>query len=510
MPKQRMDLRMIKDIIRLKWQSQLSHEQIAQALNISKGVVSKYVGLAHSAGLDWEAAQALDERQLTVLLLPRTVAAGRFVEPDWAGVHRELDRKGVTLVLLWQEYRAANAECRTWGYTQFCAHYKDFVARLKRSMRQHRRAGEKLFIDFAGPTVPLLDGSRAQVFVAAMAASSCVFACATLAQRLEDWVEGIVRALAFYGGVPQLIVPDNPRALIAEPDRYEPRANATVQDLCRHYGTSVLPARPRSPKDKATAESAVQVVTRWVLARLRHQSFATVAEVDAALAALLPSVNERPFQKLAGSRAIVFAELDAPALMPLPAQRYELARFKTVKVHIDYHVEIEGHRYSVPHALVGQTLEARLTRAGVELLLRGTRVASHARNVHTQRKGGYTTVDAHMPAAHRAHKEWTPDRLIEWGQRIGVSTGEVVTRQLQLFKHPEHGYRSCLGLLSLAKRYGAARLEAACERALVLGTVKYRHVRDLLANHRDQLQNPDQSDWVSPTHANVRGPGYYQ
>lgn len=302
-------------------------------------------------------------------------------------------------------------------------------------------------------------------------------------------------------------MPDNPRALIAEPDRYEPRANATVQDLCRHYGTSVLPARPRSPQDKATAESAVQVVTRWVLARLRHQSFATVAEVDAALAALLSSVNERPFQKLAGSRASVFAELDAPALMPLPAQRYELARFKTVKVHIDYHVEIEGHRYSVPHALVGQSLQARLTRAGVELLLRGTRVASHARS---DRRGGYTTVDAHMPAAHRAHKEWTPDRLIEWGQRIGVSTGEVVTRQLQLFKHPEHGYRSCLGLLSLAKRYGAARLEAACERALVLGTVKYRHVRDLLANHRDRLQSPDQSDWVSPTHANVRGPGYYQ
>jgi len=507
MPKQRMDLRMIKDIIRLKWQAALSHEQIAKALNVSKGVVSKYVTLASAAGLDWEAAQALDERQLTHRLLPRSNIAGRYVEPDWAAIHRELDRKGVTLVLLWQEYQAANAEHRTWGYTQFWSHYKDFVKRLKRSMRQHRLAGEKLFIDFAGPTIALLDGSRAQVFVAAMAASSCVFACATPTQRLDDWIEGIVRALAFYGGVPQLIVPDNPRALIAEPDRYEPRANATVQDLCRYYGTSVLPARPRSPKDKAAAESSVQVVTRWVLARLRHRAFTTVAEVDAAIAALLPSINERPFQKLAGSRASVFAELDAPALMTLPAQRYELARFKTVKVHIDYHVEIEAHRYSVPHALVGQTLEARLTRACVELLLRGTRVASHARN---ERRGGYTTVDAHMPAAHRAHKEWTPERLIEWGQRIGVSTGEVVTRQLQLFKHPEHGYRSCLGLLSLAKRYGAARLEVACERALALGAVRYRHVRDLLANNRDQLPSAAQSDWVSPVHANLRGPGYYQ
>jgi transposase len=401
------------------------------------------------------------------------------VEPDWGRIHRELDRKGMTLMLLWQEYVAAHPEQRTWRYTQFCEHYKTFTSRLKRSMRQHRRAGEKLFIDFAGPTVGLSDGSRVQVFVSAMAASSYVFACATPAQRLDDWIEAMVRALHFYGGVPQLIVPDNARAVIATPDRYEPRANDTVLDLARHYGTSVLPARPRTPRDKATAESFVQVVTRWVLARLRHERFDTVAQVDAAIA----------------------------ALMPLPAQRYEMARFKTVKVHIDYHVEIEAHRYSVPHALVGQALEARLTRACVELLLRGQRVASHARN---ERRGGYTTVDAHMPAAHRAHKEWTPDRLIEWGQRIGVSTGEVVTRQLQLFKHPEHGYRSCLGLLSLAKRYGAARLEAACERALVLGTVKYRHVRDLLANNRDRLQNPDQSDWVSPTHANVRGPGYYQ
>jgi transposase len=340
-----------------------------------------------------------------------------------------------------------------------------------------------------------------------LAASSYVFACATPAQRLDDWIEAMVRALHFYGGVPQLIVPDNARAVIATPDRYEPRANDTVLDLARHYGTSVLPARPRTPRDKATAESSVQVVTRWVLARLRHERFDTVAQVDAAIAALLPSLNERPFQKLPGSRASVFAELDAPALMPLPAQRYEMARFKTVKVHIDYHVEIEAHRYSVPHALVGQTLEARITRHALELLLRGQRVAAHARN---DRRGGYTTVEAHMPAAHRAHLEWTPQRLIDWGQRIGLSCGELITRLLQTYKHPEHGYRSCLGLLSLSRRYGEARLEAACERALALGTWRYRHVRDLLANHRDLATEATASDWISPEHANLRGPGYYQ
>ena len=247
--------------------------------------------------------------------------------------------------------------------------------------------------------------------------------------------------------------------------------------------------------------------TRWVLARLRHHRFDTVAQVDAAITELLSSVNDRPFQKLPGSRASVFAELDAPTLMSLPRQPYELARFKTVKVHIDYHVEMEGHRYSVPHALVGQALEARLTRHGVELLLRGQRVAAHARN---ERRGGYTTVEAHMPAAHRAHLEWTPQRLIDWGQRIGMACGELITRLLQTYKHPEHGYRSCLGLLSLSRRYGPVRLEAACERALALGTLRYSHVRDLLANNRDQITPQAESDWTSPAHANLRGPGYYQ
>ena len=499
---------MIKDLIRLKYQSHLSHEQIAGTLKISKGAVAKYVALAQAAGLDWDTIQSWSEQRLTSALLPNTTSSQPYVVPDWARIHRELDRKGVTLMLLWQEYVAANEDARTWRYTQFCERYKAFSQTLKRSMRQHRRAGEKLFIDFAGSTVPLRDGSRAQVFVSAMAASSYVFACATPAQRLDDWIGCMVRALHFYGGVPQLIVPDNARAVIATPDRYEPQANRTVQDMARYYGTSVLPARPRTPRDKASAESSVQVITRWVLARLRHQRFDSVAQVDAAIAQHLPSLNDRPFQKLPGSRASVFAELDAPALMPLPGQPYELARFKTVKVHIDYHVELEGHRYSAPHALVGQSLEARVTRHGIELLLRGQRVAAHARS---DRRGGFTTIEAHMPAAHRAHMQWTPQRLIEWGQHVGVACGELITRLLQTYKHPEHGYRSCLGLLSLSKRYGSARLDAACERALALGTVRYSHVRDLLANNRDLLDQADtESGWSSPEHANLRGPGYYQ
>jgi len=507
-PKKRMALRMIKDVIRLKWEAQLAHEKIAAALKVSKGVVAKYVALASAAGLDWEMVRDWDERQLVARLLPRSAEASPYVAPDWGRIHRELDRKGVTLMLLWQEYAAEHPHARTWRYTQFCEHYKAFARRLKRSMRQHRRAGEKLFIDFAGPTVPLTDGKRAQVFVSAMGASSLTFACATGAQKLDDWIGAMVRALAFYGGVPQLIVPDNPRALIADPDRYEPRANLTVLDFAQHYGTSILPARPAMPMDKSTAEIAVQVVTRWILARLRHQRFETVDQVDAAIALLLPLLNDRPFQKLPGSRSSTFRDLDAPALMPLPASRYEIARFKAVKVHIDYHIEVDGHRYSVPHALVGQTLDARLTARGVELLMRGNRVASHARS---NKRGQFSTLDVHMPAAHRAHRDWTPQRLIQWGQRIGVATGEVVTRILEQNKHPEHGYRACLGLLGLAKRYGHARLEAACERTLALGAFKYRHVRDMLLNNRDHLVlDGTDASWTSPTHPNLRGPGHYQ
>jgi len=430
---------MIKDILRLKQSGGLSHEAIARSLSISKGVVAKYISLAGAAGLDWQATAELDEAALERRLLGRSEVETRVVEADFARVHVELRRKGVTLMLLWQEYRAVFEGRRTWAYTQFCEHYKAFAKTLKRSMRQHRRAGEKLFIDYAGSTLALADGSRAQIFVAAMGASSYTFACATTDQSMRSWLGAMARALTFYGGCPQLVVPDNPRSLVSEACRYDPKLNDTVRDFARHDAVSILPARPYSPKDKATAESAVQVVTRWILARLRHTVLADVHAADAAIAALLGSLNNRPFQKLEGSRASLFASLDAPALTSLPAQPWQWATFKTVAAHIDYHVEVEAHRYSVPHALVGLALEARITDALVEVLHRGQRVACHARSA---RRGGFTTLDAHMPAAHRAHKEWTPERLIHWGAGIGPDTGRFVTQLLQRFRHPEHGYRN--------------------------------------------------------------------
>jgi transposase len=500
-------MRIIKDVLRLKFDAKLSHEQIAAALRISKGVVAKYVSLATAAGLDWTTVRSLDEAALEQRLLSKPAKRSAYAMPDYGRIHHELRRKGMTLMLLWEEYQAEYADRQTYRYTQFCEHYHAFAKRLKRSMRQIHPAGEKLFIDFAGQTVPLTDGGRAHIFVAAMGASGYSFACATARETMRDWIASTVRALHFFQGAPALIVPDNPKAMINDADRYEPRANDTVFDFARHYSTSVLPARARRPQDKAKVEFAVQLVERWVLARLRHQRFASVEEVDRAITPLMQRLNQKPFQKMPGNRATAFATLDAPALLPLPMQRYEMARFKTVKVNIDYHVEIEAHRYSVPHALVGQELDARITGHAVELLHRGQRVACHARS---ERRGAFTTVPEHMPAAHRAHLEWTPQRLIDWGESIGMATGAIVTRLLSANKHPEHGYRACLGLLSLAKRYGKPRLEAACTVALSIGACRYRNVRDILANKRDQVAPGATGDWVSPDHAHVRGAGYYQ
>lgn len=506
MPPPRMDIRMIKDVLRLKLHGGLSHEAIGRSLSISKGVVAKYVSLAAAGGLDWATVAGLSEAELERRLLGRSVDETRVVEPDFGRIHVELRRKGVTLTLLWQEYRAAHEGRRTWGFTQFCEHYRTYTKTLRRSMRQQHRAGEKLFIDFAGPTLALQDGTRGQVFVAAMGASSYTYACVTADQTMRSWLGATQRTLRFLGGTPLMIVPDNPKALIADPNRYEPRANDTVLDFARHYDVSILPARPYSPKDKAKVESAVQVVERWIMARLRHQRLADVAEADAAVTGLLPMLNGRRFQKIDGTRSSLFASLDAPALRPLPAQPWTWASWKTVSVHIDYHVEIEGHRYSVPHALVGLKLEARISDRLIELMHRGERVAVHARS---DRRGGYSTRDDHMPAAHRAHKEWTPERLIQWGASIGPNTAAFVETMLQRHRHPEHGYRGCLGLLSLTKRYGAERLEAACGIAIDLNAIYYRHVREILANGRDRIEPTTATTWVSPEHDNVRGPGYY-
>ena len=506
-------MRKIRDVLRYRHSTDLSLEAIARALNISKGVVAKYLKLATAAGLGWPLPDELDDGTLERRLYQQPMArASAFTEPDYANVHQELKRKGVTLILLWEEYRASAGDA-AYQYTAFCTRYRIWAGKLKRSMRQTHRGGEKLFADYAGPTVPIIDAATgeirpASIFVAVLGASSYTFACATPGQTQADWLDGIGRALAFIGGVPELIVPDNPRALVSVANRYEPELNRATLEFAQHYSTVILPARPRKPQDKAKVEVGVQVVERWILARLRHRQFFTLAELDAAVAELLTTLNHRPFQKLPGCRREAFEQLDAPYLRALPASRFVLAEWKLASVNIDYHVEYDGHYYSVPHALVRQKVELRITRGTIEVLARGRRVASHPKN---SRKGGYSTIADHMPTAHRAHADWSPSRLMNWASTIGPATGELVKRLLMEKQHPEQGYRACLGLMRLARNVGRERMEAACTRALAIGTHRYRSVASILSKGLDRqpMAQPTPVELALPDHANVRGADYY-
>ena len=504
-------MRRIRETLRLHLQAGLSYNEVGRALKISKSVVGKYVLLARVAGVDWDTAQTLSDEDLEARLYrPAVPRSSHQLAPDFGLIHQELKRPGVTLMLLWEEYATGNP--LAYKYTSFCIKYREFALRQQRSMRQIHIAGEKLFVDYAGSTVPIIDAvtgeiTHAQIFVATLGASNYTFACATARQTTADWIGAQVLALEFIGGAPKLIVPDQPRALIKTPDRYDPEPNPTYDEFALHYGCAVLPARPRHPRDKPKVEGSVLLVQRWILARLRNRRFFSLAELNAAIGLLLIDLNQRPFKKLPGCRRSAFELLDAPALRPLPAARFVISRWKTARVNIDYHIEFEAHYYSVPHRLVGTKLDVRVTGALLECFASNQRVASHAVSTVC---GGFTTTPEHMPASHRAHLQWTPAKLIAWGQRIGVSTAAVVTWQLERRAHPEQGYRACLGLLALVRKYSAERLEGACTRALSIRAPNLRSVTNILKCGLDR-QGALLAAEVAPVivHDNVRGPDYY-
>jgi len=504
-------MHLIKEVLRLT-AAGLSQRQIAGSLQLSNGVVAKYQAASQQAGLSWPLAAELDEATIAKRLWRwHTPPANNRALPDFAAIHAQLKEKGVTRLLLWEEYRAAHPD--GYSYTQFCFHYQQWQARLKLVMRQTHRAGEKLFVDYAGPTVPIVNSvtgelREAQIFVAVLGASNYTYAEATLTQGLADWIGAHTRAFNFFGGVPALVVPDNLRSGVQKACRYEPLLNTSYNQMLAHYGTAALPARPFKPRDKAKVEVAVQVVERWILARLRHRTFFSLFDLNLAIRELLTALNERPFKKLPGSRSSQFAALDQPALRPLPAQAYEYAEWRTARVSLDYHVEVDKHYYSVPHSLLRQQLDVRLTEKTAELFHRGQRVAVHVRS---RRQGSHSTNTEHMPKAHRAHMEWTPGRLLNWAVEVGPHTRDLVKHLLWTRPHPEMGYRSCLGLLNLGKRFGPERLEAACQRALTLGSPNRRSVLSLLQKGLDQLPLPEATTVQrSLTHENIRGPGYYQ
>lgn len=487
MPAHRLDMRSITEVFRLKFAAGFSHRQIARALNLSLGSVSNYLAAFERAGLEYPLPAQLSQTELERLLFPPEAApasasgAARFVPPDFAAIHEQLRLKGVTRQLLWEEYCEQHGAA-AYSYTQFCVLYQRWRGHLRVSMRQTHRAGEKMFVDYCGKTVDIINAATgevvaAQIFVAVLGASNYTFAEATRSQTLADWIGSHTRAFEFFGGAPQMVVPDNLKSGVTTPCRYEPVLNQTYAEMLRHYRTAALPARPYKPKDKAKVECAVSVVTRWILARLRHRQFFSLFELNVAIRQLLTDLNNRRFKKLDGTRRSHFEALDQAALQPLPAAAYEYAEWRRARVGIDCHIEVERHFYSVPHCLLKREVEIRLTAANIEVLHQGKRVALHVRS---RLQGSHSTNAEHLPKAHRAHLEWTPGRFLNWANEIGEQTRETVKHLLWARAHPEMGYRSCLGLLSLAKRFGRERLEAACGVARRNNTINRRSIISIL------------------------------
>ncbi len=511
MPVLRIPMRQIKEILRLKYEANLSHNKIARVCELSKGVVGKYLKLASAKGLTWQTVSELEEAELEQLLFPSAAKPTRVVMPDFFSVHQELKHKGVTLNLLWAEHVAIYKE-NACGYTWFCVSYREWCKAQRLSMRQVHRAGEKMFIDYCGPTMPIVDVTtgeiqNAQVFVAVLGASSYTYTEATMSQSLPDWIASHVRTFEFFGGVTELLIPDNLRSAVTKADRYSPQLNPTYAEMAAHYLTAILPARPRKPKDKSKAEVHVQIVERWIMARLRKRKFFSLAELNQAIWELLPELNERHFQGQNVSRCDLFEQLDKPALKPLPPQPYEYAEWRKAKVSIDYHISVNKKFYSVPHALVGKTLEVRLTTDVVEVLHKGKRVASHQR----LKKHSFSTQAEHMPKIHRAYHDWSPEHFLRWAKKIGPNTRKVVKYQLEKRVHPEQAYRACMGILTLEKRYDRTRLENACKRAVSIGSMNSKSIISILQNGLDQ--EPQENDAPVqkelPLHSNVRGSDYY-
>jgi transposase len=506
-------MRKVLEVVRLAFEAGRSQHEIGLALGLAQSTVGQYLRRFGASGLAWPLGAEIDEAGLEARLFARPAVPPAQARPlpDWSSVHRELRRKGVTLQLLWHEYKQSAPG--GYQYTQFCRHYHAWADHLDPVLRQQHTAGERTFVDYVGPTIDVVDPTtgevrEAQLFIGVLGASSYFYAEATWTQTLPDWIASHVRMVEDFGGVTALIVPDNLLSGVTHASFYEPTVNATYQDFATHYGTAILPTRVARPRDKAKVEAGVLVAERWLLAPLRHHTFTSLADLNREITRLRAAANDRPFQKLTGSRRSLFETLDRPALRPLPPTRYELAEWRTAKVNIDYHIAVDGHFYSVPYALVRAAVRVRLTASMVEVLHEGKRVATHPRSAH---RGRFTTEPAHRPKSHQAHLEWTPSRLVHWGTSIGPSTGALVTRILERWPHPEQGYRACLGLLSLRKRYTDARLEAACSRALATGATSYKSVKSILAAGLDQLAPDEPPPLRLPTtHAHIRGADYYR
>jgi transposase len=497
-------VRKIREVLRLKSEARLSDRQIAAVLGSARSTVQECLRRARLAGLSWPLSD-LDNEELHERLYPRAPQAPRYPTPDFAAIQRELATKGVTRMLLWQEYKAQHPDgCQ---YSAFCRDYEAWLGRQDAVMRFEHVPGEKLFVDYAGKTMAVVDRHSgevkvAEVFVAALGASHYTYVEATLTQTVADWLAAHVRALEYFGGVPRAIVPDNLKSGVHRPCRYEPDLNPSYQDFAEHYGVAILPARVRKPRDKAKVEVGVQGVERWVMAPLRQQTFFSLGDLNVALREQLERYNDRELSREVGTRRTRFLELEQPALRPLPPQRYEYASWKRAKVFLDYHIEHERRYYSVPYRLIGKSVDVRITAHTIEVFYRGQAVARHLKTSAARR---FITEPGHRPERHRAVIEMSHERLLERAEAIGPATATLLREQTARRVHPEEALRVCLGILRLAHDFSAAVLEDACKRALELKTYSYRAVRTLII----APAMPAPTSTSTPTHDNVRGAGYF-
>lgn len=497
-----------------------SQRDISASTGISKGSVSEYLARARASGLTWAMAEPMSDSEVEARLFANVGKnePSTRVAIDFAWVAREMRRAGVTLQLLWVEYRdgvraRVGAEGRPYQYSQFCDLYRAWRKKLPLVMRQEHRAGEKLFVDYSGKRPSIVDPSTGvvtpvELFVAVLGASNYTYAEATRSQKLPDWLGSHVRAFEYLGGVPEIVVPDQLRSGVTIPDLHDPDVNAAYAALAAHYGVAVIPARPARPRDKAKVEVGVQIAQRWILARLRNRTFFSLDELNAAIAELLAEMNARPFAKLAGCRRTAFEDIDRAALKALPATRFVPATWAHATVNIDYHVEFDHRLYSVPHALVRREVEVRATATTVEILHDGRRVALHRRSY--ERRGFPVTDPAHRPKSHRDYGDWPPSRMIDWARTIGPNAQRVFAHILESRPHPEQGYRSCLALIRTSKKYGHERTESACTRALEIGSPSRKSVEMVLQRGLDRVAR-DESIAPAPLgpHENIRGADYY-
>jgi transposase len=508
-------MRQVREVVRLK-AAGLPIREIARRVGVAPSTVRLTLQRLAAAGLSpplpADMTDAVLEARLFATAGP-TPGQRRHAEPDWAAIHRELKRKHVTLSILWDEYIAAHPE--GYRYSRFCELYRSWERRLSVTMRQAHAGGDKLFVDYAGDTVPVMidrltgETRGAQIFVAVLGASNFIYAEASWTQGLADWIAAHTRAFAAIAGVPHLLVPDNAKVAVIKACLYDPQVNRTYADMAAHYGTAILPTRPRKPRDKAKVEGAVLIVERWLLGRLRNRRFASLAELNTAIADMLRQLNEeRPLRKLGRTRRQLLEEIDRPHLKPLPAEPYTLAEWRICRAGLDYHVEIDRHYYSVPYRFARAELEVRLTMRTVEIFAKGERIAVHARSSGNRR---HTTVPDHMPSSHRRYADWTIERIRQDATRLGPMTAALVDLILERRRHPEQGFRAAVGILRLAKPFGSARVEAACARALEIGALSYRSVRSILDHKLDRqaAARPADSDSLPLLHPNIRGPRYY-